>query len=72
MATDSPFDSFMPAAVTPAAPAKRTLRDAAAAAKLAPHVLAGVKAMRGWDDLFDVTDGELAAAVQVVTSIQIR
>jgi hypothetical protein len=54
---------------TPATPPKRPLR--VAAQELPAHVLAGVKALRKWDDLFDVTDDELAAAVADVKSIRI-
>jgi hypothetical protein len=43
----------------------------AAASALPPHVLAGVKALRRWDDLFPVTDAELAAAVAEFESVKL-
>jgi hypothetical protein len=53
------------------APVKRPLHAAAKALALPPHVVAGVKVWKGWDDLFDVTDDELRAAVEDVGSIRI-
>lgn len=52
-----------------APPPRRPLHIAAKG--LPPHVLAGVKALRRWDDLFDVTDDELARAVKAVANIRI-
>ena len=35
------------------------------------HILAAVKAWKRWDDLFEITDEELAEAVKDVESIRI-
>ncbi len=50
---------------------KRPLNVAAKALDVPAHLLAGVKALRRWDDLFDVTDDELKAAVDEVSNIRI-
>ncbi len=57
---------------SPTSPVKRPLEVAAKALAIPAHLLAGAKALRGWDDLFDVTDAELQAAVQEVASITLR
>ena len=67
MAPDAPIDDVIHA--DPAAPVKRQL--AQAGAKLSPHVLAGVKALRQWDDLYEVTDAELQAAVDEATNFRL-
>jgi hypothetical protein len=36
-----------------------------------PHIAAGVRALRRWDDLFDVTTSETQAAVREFGSIRI-
>jgi hypothetical protein len=42
-----------------------------AAKHLPVHILLGVKALRKWDDLFDVSDAELEAAVHEVENIRL-
>jgi len=41
-----------------------------AGATLPPHVFAAIKALRGWDDLYEVTDDEIATAVREFNSIK--
>jgi hypothetical protein len=71
MASDSPTDSVISAPAAPAVPAKRPLEVAAKALAVPTHLLAGAKALRGWDDLFDVSDIELKLAVAEVANIRI-
>lgn len=65
---------YAPTVAAPAdlAPRKRPLADAAKALAVPAHLLAGVKALRRWDDLYEVTDAELLAAVSAVSSISMR
>ena len=65
MAKDTP--ALTP--VTPVVPAKRSLVDLAREKKVPDLVLAGVKGLRRWDDLYPVTEAELDAAVQDYRSI---
>ena len=65
MAKDTP--ALTPA--TPAAPTKRSLVDLAREKKIPDLVLAGVKGLRRWDDLYPVSEAELDAAVQDYHSI---
>ena len=40
-------------------------------ARLPAHVLAGIKGLRRWDDLYEVSEAELTAALREYESIQI-
>lgn len=52
-------------------PVKRPFFVVAKELGLPPHIVAGVHALRRWDDLFDVTTNELEAAVRELGNIRI-